>query len=378
MKTMRYMAGLKTCPTRSAGRLLLCAPALLCLLAFGACAKEAPEDVESETVVPVTTAPAHTGSLTATVHATGLVAPAPGAELIVVAPEPARIVEIPKAEGDTVRRGDVLVRFEIPSTRAEASKQRAEITRAQARLTNARAAQARAGDLFDRGVAARKDVEESAREVADAEADLAGAQAAATAAETVAARSVVRATFDGIVAKRSHNPGDLVEASASDAVLRVVDPRRLEVAASIPVTDAPRVRVGAAARLAGGAAGAAAPPLKVVSHPAAVEPGTATVPIRLAFATPANYAVGTAVQIEIDAETHMGVVLVPAAAVVREGEAAAVFVVAGEKAQRRAVTVGLAGDQDVEITSGVTAGEMVIVDGQNGLPDGAKVSLVKR
>ena len=56
--------------------------------------------------MPVTTAPAQTGAITATIRASGLVTPAPGAELIVVAPEPARIAAIPKAEGDVVRVDD--------------------------------------------------------------------------------------------------------------------------------------------------------------------------------------------------------------------------------------------------------------------------------
>src|SRR4051812_29723308 len=96
---------------------------MLAALALAACAREAPEEVESDTVVPVSAEAAQLGSITAMTHVSGLVAPAPGAELIVVAPEAARIIEISKAEGDTVRRGDVLVRFEIPSTAAEVSKQ---------------------------------------------------------------------------------------------------------------------------------------------------------------------------------------------------------------------------------------------------------------
>jgi len=351
--------------------------AILIVVTASACSKEAPEDVESETVVPVTVAQARTGSITGAIHASGLVAPAPGAELIVVAPEPARIAEIPKAEGDAVRRGDLLVQFEIPSTQAEASKQQAEIARARARLTSARAAQARAGDLFDRGVAARREVEETTREVAGAEADLASAEAAATAAERVAARSVVRATFDGVVAKRSHNPGDLVEAAASDAVLRVIDPRRLEVQAAVPIADAPRLKLGAPARLTGAAAGVPAPGLQVASRAVAVEQGTGSVPVRLSFTSPANYPAGTPVQVEIDAETRTGVVVVPPTAVVHEGEEAAVFVVSGDMASRRTVTTGLQSRDSVEITSGLKAGETIVVSGQNGLPDGARISIAK-
>jgi len=351
--------------------------ATIAFLALAACSRVSPEDTETETVVPVTTAPATIGDITARVHATGLVVPAPGAELIVTAPEPARIAELPKAEGDVVRRGDVLVRFEIPSSVAEASKQRAEISRAEARLANARAAETRRSDLFQRGVASRKEVEDATREVADAQADLAGAHAAAEAAVAVAARSVVRATFDGLVSRRAHNPGDLVDANAADPVLRVVDPRRFELVAQVPLADASRVRVGAIAHLAH--AGEKTPDvvaLTVVSRPAAVQEGTATVPVRLAFKDATEYAVGTPLEVDIDTETRRNVVLVPAAAVVHEGEEAAVFVAAGEKAERRVVMVGAADTNQVEVTSGVRSGEVVIITNQTGLPDGAAIRIV--
>jgi RND family efflux transporter MFP subunit len=357
------------------------APALLAIVGIVlsvACRRDAPEEVDSETVVPVTAMAAETGSITAEAHGTGLVAPAPGAELLVIAPEAARIVEMPKAEGDTVKRGDILVRFEIPSTAAEVSKQAAETKRAQARIENARAALARAKDLFDRGVAARKEVEDATKELADAEADLAAAQAATTAAGAMAARSVVRAIFDGIVAKRSHNPGDLVEAAGSDAVLRVVDPRRVEVVASVPIVDALGITVGARARIVDASPSAADDSLTVVARPAAVQEGTATVAVRLAFAKPTRYPVGTPVQVAIETETHKNVVLVPASAVVHEGEETAVFVVDNQMAKRREVKTGIESRDRVEILSGVTPGEMVITSGQNGLPDGAKVTLAAR
>ena len=58
----------------------------------------------------------------------------------------------------------------------------------------------------------------------------------------------MRATFDGIIVKRLHNPGDIAEAVASDPVL-AIDPHRLEVVASVPLADATRVTEGATARL---------------------------------------------------------------------------------------------------------------------------------
>ena len=348
--------------------------ALLLLILASACGKEGREEVETAAVVPVTVSPAETGDIVAVIHATGTVEPAPGADLRITAPESARIVEIAKAEGDRVRRGDLLVRFEIPSLGAESAAKRAEVERAQARLTNATAARTRAHDLFDRGVAAHKEVEDTDREQAEAEAALREAEAARTASATLASRAEVRAPFDGVVARRSHNPGDVVDASSTEPILRVIDPRRLEVVASVPIADLPHIATGAAARLL--TSGDDEPEaLKVISRPASVEAQTGAAPVRLTFAKPTALPAGTPVQVDIDGQRRKQVLLVPLSAIVREGEETAVFVVSGDKAQRKPVTLGLADAGHVEVKSGIAAGDKVIVTGQNGLPDGAAVSV---
>jgi len=352
----------------------LTALAVSAAMCAGACTQSTPEEVESEAVVPVRTAAGEKGTIRGIVHATGLVTPAPGAELIVTAPEAARIAEIHLGEGERVKRGDVLVRFEIPGTAAEVEKQAAEVKRAQAALANATANETRARDLFTRGVAARKEVEDAERQIADAQAGVAQAEASRVAAETVATRSVVHATFDGLVAKRYHNPGDVVEATASDPVLRVIDPQRLEVVASVPLNDVTRVVPGASGRLAGRSAGESEVALKVVSRPSAVDPGTATIPVRLGFVRPTSLPAGAPVQVDIDAERHADVVVVPDSAIVREGDETAIFVVNGNKAARHVVTIGLSDGARTEILSGVAPGDQVIVEGQTGLPDGAEVT----
>jgi RND family efflux transporter MFP subunit len=355
------------------------AVALACIAAFvglAGCGPHTAEEVTSESAVTVAATPAATGTIRGVIHATGVVSPAPGAELVVVAPETARVVEIRRAGGDRVRKGDVLVRFEIPSSTAEVARQQAEVTRAQVALDNARSAQTRARELFDRGVAARRDLEDSTRAEAEAVAALAQARASLEAAQTVARRATVHATFDGIVAKRLHNPGDLVEPTAADPVLDVIDPRRLEVVASVPLADAARIEIGAPGHLVDAPGnGRNDISLRVLSRPVSVEAGTATVPVRLSIAADANVPAGTPVQVDIEAEEHSGVVLVPAVALVREGDETAVFVASGQNAHRRSVQVGLTDGERVEIVSGITPGEMVIVDGQAGLPNGALITV---
>ena len=143
------------------------------------------------------------------------------------------------------------------------------------------------------------------------------------------------------------------------------------------MAEALGLKVGAAARIADVPNGLPAAMLKVAARPSAVQEGTASVSLRLAFTTASNYPVGTPVQVAIDKGMHQGVVLVPAAAVVHEGEETAVFVVEKDMAHRRVVKTGFESDEQIEITDGVKAGEMVITSGHNGLPDGATISLGK-
>ena len=80
--------------------------------AVTACGHKAVEDVETEAAPVVQTTTVAPRTFEATVSASGLVSAAPGADWTITAPEAARIVEIPKAEGDRVKPGDLLVRFD--------------------------------------------------------------------------------------------------------------------------------------------------------------------------------------------------------------------------------------------------------------------------
>jgi RND family efflux transporter MFP subunit len=332
-----------------------------------------PEAVDTVEAVPVKVVEARTSRIQSTVHTAGIVTAAPGASFDVTAPESARIAEIPHAEGDRVRKGDLLVRFDIPSRAAEVASRRAEVTRAETKLTLARSAEARARSLFDRGVAARREVEQATQDVSDADAALTEARAALTAAGTLADRTTVRSPFDGVIAKRTRNPGDLAEPGGGP-ILTVIDPRRLEVTASVPFATVPRVREGAAA--AAHVASGHVEPLRVIAPPAAIDAATGAGTARLVFVTPTSLAAGTPVDVVIDADAHDGAIVVPRDSILRENAGSAVFVVRSDRtAHRQDITVGLSSDVEVEVTSGLRAGDRVVVHGQNGLPDGATVTI---
>jgi RND family efflux transporter MFP subunit len=349
------------------------------LTAVGAagCRKAAPEETETTAAVPVEVEPAHLGTIRAVVEATGTADPLPGADWTILAPQPARVAVITKAEGDRVRKGELLVRFDAPPLRADLATRSGELATARARLENARKNETRLAGLLERGIASRKEVEDAQKELREAQADVRQSSGTQAAAADLAAQAVVYARFNGIVAHRSHNPGDIVEAAASDPVLRVVDPTRMQVAASVPVADLTSIAVGQPAKvLVPGGDEDSVETAKVISRPASVDVATGTAVVRLALGSGTRLTAGTPVHVEIQTEEHKDVVIVPAAAVVHEDEEASVFVVGpDQKAHKKKVVLGLVNPKEAEVRSGVLVSQKVVVKGQDELPDGATVTL---
>jgi RND family efflux transporter MFP subunit len=360
----------------------------LCLgLLSASCGKSAApeESVESVAAVVVRVVKAGPARIEVRVRASGTTVAAPGAEFAVTAPQQARVVEVPHGEGDRVARGDLLVQFEIPSLSADVAARKSALAQANARVANAQAARDRLAGLMERGVAARREVDDAERDLAEARATVAEGNAGLGAAQQLLARQRVVAPFDGVVVRRWHNPGDLVDTSSADPVLRFADPARVEAEALVPASDVARIAGKQPAEVKG--PGDVTWPATVISTPAAVDTTTSSARVRLAL-RPSSLdprpsppqalpPIGLPIEAAITVMSRDVAVAVPASALVRDGDGYALFVVSAKKAARREVKVGAVSSETAEILSGVAAGETVVTSGQDGLPDGAAVSVAK-
>jgi RND family efflux transporter MFP subunit len=228
--------------------------------------------------------------------------------------------------------------------------------------------------LLDKGAASRAELDDADRELAVAEGEFAAAKAALSLVQAQGANTTIRAPFDGTVTERLHNPGDTVRADENDPILRLIDPKQVQVMVTLPVADTARFVVGSTARAI--AEGQTQPDLLRVATRPAPESGAKTVDVTLEFDTPTALRPGTQVGIEIDAEQRSNVPLVPAVAVIRDNPAQPIVVVAaGSVAQRRPVVIGLVDGENIEILSGLKAGELIITQGHSTLRDGTPVSV---
>jgi RND family efflux transporter MFP subunit len=321
-------------------------------------------------------------------------------QTVVAAQVPGAIVALQVKVGDRVRAGQVLLRLD-----ARAAEQQAGAAAAQVQA--ARAAQDVATKEFERQkLLHQKDyISQAALDRAEAQYRSALAQAAAQQATAGAARTesgfyLVKAPYEGIVSEVAVVLGDM--AMPGRPLLTLYDPAALRVTAAVPQTVALRLAAGAAvqaelpaagaagttgaAGAAGttGAAGAAAAlpgntggriqPLRWQVLPA-LDPATHTVQVRLDLPAGTAAAPGMFARVWLPGATSTGTgavngadaarLSVPARAVVRRAELTGVYVIAPDgRPLLRQVRLGPTNGDQVEVLSGLAAGERVALDPQ--------------
>jgi RND family efflux transporter MFP subunit len=344
---------------------------VVAIVAFAtiACRNTPAQSNEAAEPVAVNVEVARPQTLRATVSGPGTVTVAPGADWTIFPEETGRIVELPKAEGDAVSRGDVLVRFDYGDAAAEISTREIGLSAANAALDEAKRRFARVSAMNDRGYTSRSDFDSAKAEIASAELGVARAKELLEAARTAGDRATIKARFSGVVAKRFHVEGDLVNASTGDPVLRVVDPSRAQVAMNVSLQDLVQLQRGQPATIVS-AQGAEVGTIAI--RPTPTDSRAATQEIRIAFANPTSLPLDSTVQVEILLSERPGVISVPSAALLRADDGKTFVMIAGVdgRAHRRDVRAGMTTHDRVEITAGVTTGDRVIVKNPSAIPEG--------
>jgi membrane fusion protein YbhG len=135
---------------------------------------------------------------------------------------PGRIDEVAVHEGDAVKQGQVLARLDTSETEARLAQARAQVQATQVRLNEAERDLKRSRALLGGGAIGQETYDKALVAQKVALADDAQARAQVTALEAVLANMQVRASFDGIVSVRHHEPGEVV--SAGTPILTVMNP----------------------------------------------------------------------------------------------------------------------------------------------------------
>lgn len=269
------------------------------------------------------------------------------------------IEEMPVTLGSTVKKGDLLLKI-------RAGEITARVAQAKANFDQVRRNLEREKRLLASNAATR----ESVKSLEEA---YQGAEAAYGEAKAFLSYTTVSAPFDGLVASKMANRGDLATAGAPLLVL--TDNKRLQAVCPVPETFLLRIRPGDELSVKVPAAGVETTGrVKEIAPVADVQSRTTLVKIDIDAAE--NLLPGQFARVLLPGAGSPAL-FVPAQAVIMFGQMEKVFVVQDARAELRLVRSGSRRNGLIEVLSGLEAGEQVVIEGSEQLVDGQPVQVFK-
>lgn len=286
------------------------------------------------------------------VYATGVVEPKTWAKVSPLSRS--RIVETCDCEGSAVAKGDILARLDD-------SVERAILMELEARRDLAAAELKRQLRLLERSVTALQDVERARSEAAQAEAAVAAQTARITNLALVA-------PADGVVLRQDAEVGEIAEPTT--ILFWVGQPHPLIVTAEVNEEDILKVEVGQRVLLRSDAFPDRVLDATVARITPKGDPVSKTYRVRFDLPEDTPVRIGMTVDVNIVVRVEEDTLLLPVAAV--DG-AVVVVVEPDETAQRREVEVGIQAANDIEILSGLSESDAVIVPFPESVRSGDRV-----
>jgi RND family efflux transporter MFP subunit len=312
--------------------------------------------------------------------------------------------------GSHVKEGQTLALLEVPELAAELSgadaavrRAKEEIRRAQGDVQRAKSAHEATHAMAERltqasdsraGLVAQQEVDDARAKDLEGEAQVSSAQAALSSAEQALDVAVatqqqykalsdytrITAPFTGVITVRYADTGSLIAAGTSSStqsapvvriaqisVLRLVLPIPESIAGQIRLGDPVKVHVQALNQDSVG---------KVSRFADALDPQTRTMETEIDFQNPGGKLLpGMYVEAKIGVAAKTDVLTVPLEAVETNGSEGTVLVVNAQNTlEEHQVHLGLQGSTHVEVLSGLSDGERVVIGSRNEFRAGMKIT----
>jgi len=312
--------------------------------------------------------------------------------------------------GDRVRIGQVIATLEVPElnaqlagAQAEVRHSQSEIDRAKSQVAGAESSHAALHDAYMRlaqaarqrpGLIAQQELDDALAKDQNSEASIDVAKAALEATEeqlsvssadkqrvqALSDYSVVTAPFSGVVTKRYADTGSLIQAGTASntqamPVVQLAQSDVLRLRMPVPEADVPYIQDGGTVKVKVQATGKSFTG-KIVRFARALDPSTRTMVTEVDVANPTlELSPGMYAESVISLQQRNNVLIVPIQAVVQGDSQSYVLALDKENhVEKKPVTLGVQGANRVEITSGLTDGELVILSAQANYQPGQAVS----
>jgi len=275
------------------------------------------------------------------------------------------VTKLAAEEGDTVGKNDLLCQLEDEELRLAESKAKSVLEKAKRDLERIKL-------QVEKKVIAENDLINAKYAYDQARIDW-------EQRKTSLEYTKVVSTINGIVSERLVRLGQKVDPSVK--LFTLFDPKSLVVKIHVPEGDYFGTVVDKGKSTRAEITSESLPglefPGKIKRIAPIVDPQTNTIKITIKYEDPKRILrPGMYVRVKLVTDTHPDALLIPKSAILYDENRMYVFVIRDGKAKRVTLEPGFSDNEYVESLSGIEEGEKLVVVGQTGLKDGAKVRIV--
>lgn len=284
----------------------------------------------------------------------------------------ARLEKVLVQEGDVVKKGQVLARFEKIDSDADLIAARGAYQDAKANFEKAKLEYNRYKKLFEQGAVAEQSLDNYRFAFNNAQGKLQAAQGTLQGMQSRFDATELVSPADGVIYKRFYQEG--YYAKAGTPVFAIADIKKLKILVNVPEGNIKDVAVGNTAEILI----SAYPDKKLQGKITHIAPVTDlpshTFLTEISVANPEGMKAGVYATVYLTGVPKENVLCIPPYALVMRDDQRTVYVVDDDgTVTRRVLQIGFYDDKYVEIISGVTEKDLIVVGGQNKIREGNKV-----
>lgn len=293
-----------------------------------------------------------------------------------------QLMESAVAEGQPVKKGDLLFRLDSRPYEAQLRQAEANVARDRANLDKALSDEKRFESLALKGISPKTKHEEAETSVAALRAAIRSSEAAVEIARLNMEYATIRAPIDGRVGSILLAAGNMVKANDTQAILMLTEMRPIHVAFAIPEQHVSELKarmqqpdpISVEVMVQGEDAVSERGELFFINN--AVDPTTGTILVMARLPNSEERLVpGQFIKARVRMTTLPQAVVVNSKAIQINQRGHYVWVVSADRtAELRAVTIGAEVGTDTVISRGIEAGDRIVIDGQLRLFPGSKVA----
>jgi multidrug efflux system membrane fusion protein len=293
-----------------------------------------------------------------------------------------QLVNVAFREGQFVHEGDLLVQIDPRPFQVQLEQAQGQLAKDQAQRKDAQVNFERYKLLFDEGVIPQQQLDTQGALVGQFDGAIKSDQSQIDNAKLQLTYSRITAPISGRIGLRLVDSGNIVHATDANGLLVIAQLQPIAVIFTLPQDQLPQVNAKLRAgvqlnvdafdrddtqKIASG---------KLLTIDNEIDPTTGTYKLKSVFSNADNSLFPNQfVNVHLLVDTKHDLTIVPAPAIQRGPQGTYVYTVGSDNTVKiRPVTIAQTTGNSVGLTGGINAGDVVVIDGQDKLQDGSKVT----